>query len=58
MMFTTEYVEQFCECSEKQNLPAEVYDQVYDTWEEKKWKPNSEAYYCQVCTDTLTESSC
>lgn len=58
MYYSDIYQEKWCDCDKKSELSDDEFDKLYDEMEKKKWKPNSEAYYCETCVEVLNESSC
>jgi len=56
MLYTDEYSEKWCGCSEKHKLSDEEFDKKMDEMDKIKWLKDSEAYYCEGCVEMLTDA--
>lgn len=50
MMYSNVYENRWLNL-DKSKLPDEEFDRLYDEYETKKWKPNTEEYWCDECCE-------
>lgn len=53
MRFSDEYETNWLANREKRS--DDEYDKLYDEFEKKKWKPNTEEYWCEKCYEVINE---
>ena len=57
MDYSFVYQETWCNCNKKNELSDDEYDKLYEEMEMKRYRPNSETYYCDKCCEVLIEDA-